>query len=309
MTMELAKKYRPKLFKEVMGQKQVVHELQEYVKKRTVPHCVLFCGPSGTGKTTLARIVANKLNCGPNDYVEINGASTRGIDDIRDRIERRMGMSAMRSGGVRVYCLDEAHKLTNDAQNALLKILEEPPKHVYFMICTTAPKKLIDTIQNRCTTFALKLLANEEMESLIERVLEKERLKLTEEMITKLVEVSSGSPRKALVILDKVVNIDDPVKKLAAIRSSDAEKQAIDLVRLLQFTKPKWPEVVKILDGLDEPEESFRHLVLGYAKSVLKGGGKFAPRAFLIIQAFRDDWYSCGQAGLYASCYEVSIQK
>ncbi len=306
---ELFKKYRPKLFKHVYGQKQVVHELQEYVKKRTVPHCILFAGPSGTGKTTLAKILTEKIGCGPSDYLEMNGALTRGIDDIRERIERRAGMAAIRSGGVRVYLIDEAHKLTNDAQNALLLITENPKKHVYFMFCTTAPNKIIETLQNRCTRFDLKLLTNQEMQTLAERINEKESLHLTEEMFDKLIEVSKGSPRKMLVIMDKIANITDESKRLASIKSSDAEAQAIDLVRLLQFQKPDWKQVVNILSNLDEPEESFRHLVLGYATKVLSGGGKFASRAYLIIQAFRDPWYDCGKAGLYAACYEVSISK
>ena len=211
-------------------------------------------------------------------------------------------------GSCRFWLMDEAHKLTNDAQNALLKLLEEPPKHVYFILCTTSPGKLIPTIRNRAMHFQTKLVVDPVLRAFVQKIAEKEKFDLDGAVLEKIVEVAQGSPRAALHNLEKILTIEDQQQQLDAIRSSDVEKQAIDLCRMLIFDKPNWKSVANLLKELEEPEESIRHMVLGYARKVLLGGGKFAPKAWLVIQCFLDHWYDCGRAGLDAACYEV-IQK
>jgi len=140
---ELYRKYRPTKFSQVLGQREAIATLANMGKRRAVPHCLLFTGPSGVGKTTLIRILREKLGCKEHDYVEINAAEARGIDTIRD-IQRRLTLSPL-SGRCRVWAIDECHRLTTDAQSALLKILEDTPPTAYFMLATTEPNKLLTT--------------------------------------------------------------------------------------------------------------------------------------------------------------------
>jgi len=143
--------------------------LAQMVKRNKVPHTLLFSGPPGCGKTTLARILRKKLNCGKYDFSEVNCADFRGIDMVRD-IRSHLQQAPI-SGDCRVWLIDEAHKLSNDAQNAFLKMLEDTPNHVYFFLATTNPQKLLKTIRTRCTEVVVKSLGDKNMEELIDDVI------------------------------------------------------------------------------------------------------------------------------------------
>ena len=142
-------KYRPQTWDEIKGNEAVVEGLESQFSsksKKNRPHVFLFYGPSGCGKTTLARIVKDELECSEANFNELNVANTRGIDTIREVIQ--FSHYSTFDGSPRIFLFDEAHKLTNDAQNALLKVLEDTPPKVYFILCTTDPKKIIKTIRN-----------------------------------------------------------------------------------------------------------------------------------------------------------------
>lgn len=304
---EYQRKYRPDDFSQVQGQEATIAYLEGKLKKKQLPHCLLFTGPSGVGKTTIARITACKLDCSIHDLTELNMADFRGIDTVRE-IRKRMGLSPI-NGKCRVWILDEIHRLTTDSQNSLLKLLEEPPKHVYFMLATTDPQKLLKTILTRCTEVKLEALSSEAMQALIASVLEQEKQELSEEVIDRIVEVADGSARKALVILEQIADLDSEEEQLAAVQNADCRRQAIELARVLIKPKPLWNEVRAVLSGLEtEDVEGLRHLVLGYARKVLLGGGKLAPRAYLVITSFRDPFYESKAAGLAAACWEVCSQ-
>lgn len=301
---EFYKRFRPKTLKGIVGQDNAVASLQTLMEKKRLPHTILLNGPSGCGKTTVARILKDFLVCGDQDFIEVNGADARGVDTIRD-IRRSVGMSPM-SGETKVWLIDEAHKLTNDAQNAFLKLLEDTPRHVYFMLATTDPGKLIKTILTRSTEIKFVAIPEEAMKRVLQRVIDKERLDISENVIEAIIEAAQGSARKALVILEQVAGLDGETAQIAAVEATNVNKVlAIELARALFDPKP-WPAVAKILTDLkDDEPEGIRYLILGYYRSVLLKGGKFAPKAFMIIDIFSKNFYDSKHAGLAAACYEV----
>jgi DNA polymerase-3 subunit gamma/tau len=298
--MELTKKYRPKLFKQIVGQPEAVETLNRLLKADQVPHTTLFYGPSGVGKTTLARILAHKLGCRGKDLNEVNCADFRGIDTVRD-IRSRLGHIPM-MGKCRVWIIDEAGELGKPAQNAFLKVLEEPPNHVYLMLATTEPQKLLKTIRTRCTEIKTKSLNPIDMETLILSICKQEKEKINSDVKDKIIEVSDGSARKALVILHQIIGLKNKQKQLEIISSADVEKQAIEICRLLMSYNPQWKDVSALIQQVDEEPESIRRMVLGYAAAVaLKGG--LLDKAIKIIDCFSQNYYDTGKAGLVWSAY------
>jgi len=304
MSEELYKKHRPTAFKGVIGQEEACKTLLSMTKGKKVPHALLFTGPSGCGKTTLARIVRGKIECGDSDFYEVNTANFRGIDTVRE-IDQRMRLAPV-SGKTRVWLIDEAHKLTNDAQNAILKMLEDTPRHVYFMLCTTEPNKLIKAIITRCTEVRCQPVPQDKLEDLIRDVLEKEGKEMGPECLSRICEVADGSPRKALVLLGQVIDIDSDEDRIKIILSSDVKVQAIAIAKALIGKKP-WAEVKGLVKACEEDPESIRRLILGYASAVLLNSGM--PRAAIILDRFRDHWYDCGKPGLVLACWEVCQTK
>lgn len=300
--MGLYQDYRPQTLDEVYGQESTVQALASLLERvsEAVPHAMLFAGPSGCGKTTLARIVAQELECSEFDLKELDIADFRGIDTIRS-IRQTMACKPMQ-GQVRVWILDEAHKLTRDAQNALLKALEDTPEHTYFMLATTEPKSLLKTIQTRCTTFELSEIDEEDLEDLVESVAEAEEVELPEGLATIIAGKAQGSARMALVILDKVIGLEGDEMEEAAQSFQSAEKQTIDLCRTM-LKKPKWKDVAVILRELEEDPETVRRSILGYMNAVLLKSAN--PKAYAIAACFAEPYYNTGKAGLTMSCFEA----
>jgi DNA polymerase III subunit gamma/tau len=303
MSEELYKKYRPRTLKGVIGQPDAVKVLTGYLASGNVPHMLLFSGNSGCGKTTLARIMADKLGCGEMDFTEINAADTRGIDTVRE-IRQQMHSRPL-SGTCRVYLHDEQHRATGDAMSAMLKMTEDTPKHVYFMFATTHPEKILPALRNRCTEIKLRSLKPAEVRQLLDKVCGKESLTVSDEVLSAIVEASEGSARKSLVLLDKVAQLTDDADRLAAITVADAKSAAFDIVRAILYAKgkPSWASVAKIIDGLGDGEEweSLRHMVLTCAtKELLKNG---SAKAANVIQAFQYNYFDSKRAGFVLSCF------
>jgi len=302
--MELYRKYRPKTLDEVLGQDHIIKSLRIMIKKEKIPHALLFAGPSGCGKTTLARILRRELGCGRHDFNELNCADVRGIEEVR-KIRQRIQQVPI-SGKCRIWLIDEAHKLTNDAQNAFLKMLEDTPKHVYFMLATTEPQKLLKTIRTRCTEITVKSLSKKLLIKLIIDTAKKEHRKISKDVIDKMVENSYGSARKILVFLNQIIDLEGEEDMLNTIEETTMEIQAIQIVRALLNPRTKWPEMAKILTEteMDEPEQ-LRWMILTYCKKVLLGGKKLSGRAFDIVQAFEDNFFDSKYAGFVATCYKI----
>ncbi len=299
--MSLYHKYRPETLEEMIGNESLIETLRAMLSKEDPPHSYLFTGPSGCGKTTLARIIKETLGCSDGDYYEIDSADFRGIDSIRE-IRRNINFKPS-SGDCRVWLIDECHQLTKDAQTALLKALEDTPKHVYFILATTELKKLLPTIKTRCTSFEVKLLDDEQMEVLINWVSENEGLEVPVNVTQSVIKTAQGSARKALVALEKLIGLDEDAMLGAVQDIEEEEKQVIDLCRYLLSKKPNWKGAAELLKKINEEPESARRMMLGYFSSVLLKTDN--SMAYNVLSCFADNFYDSGKAGLIAACYEA----
>lgn len=306
---EIYKKLRPKTLDQVIGQDKIVKVLQGYFKSNKTPHSLLISGASGCGKTTIARIISTHVECMSQNFYEINAAVDRGIEKVRD-IKNKINLKPI-AGKSKVWLLDEAHKLSSDAQNGLLKIMEDTPSWVYFILASTDPKKLISTLLNRCTQLHLNSLTDKDMEKVLNNAITQEKAKVSEEVIQRIIQQSAGSARRALVILDQIIQIEDEQEQLEAIDRSESDALGIDLARALLNPYIKWPEVASILKKITEEAEDVRRLVLAFARTTLLSGGKMSSRAYEIICAFHDpmDTAKAGHAILAACCWEVFQRK
>lgn len=297
-------KYRPKNLDSFVGNNVMLRSLQDVLSKKSRPHSFLFYGPSGCGKTTLARILATELGCSARDFHEMNSANYRGIDSIRELINK----ASLRpwEGEVVVYLLDEAHMLTKDAQNAVLKLLEEPPAHCYFALCTTDPEKLLKTIHTRCAQFGVTALGRRHIVDHLKKVYSTEtKLDPAPDLIQAITRASNGSMRAALIILDQVIDIDDIDEAIDAVHeAAGSEKLVIDLCRALA-KNPEWVEIAKMLSNLQGEPETTRYAVLGYFNSVaLKAKDPWA--ALVCIKHFSQSFMYSGKAGLTMACWKAT---
>lgn len=200
----LYRKYRPEKWDEVIGQDHIVKAISGSLKIGKVAHAYLLCGPRGTGKTTVARIIANDLGTSPNDIYEMDAASNRGIDDVRNIRENVRTLPF--DSKYKVYILDEVHMFTKDAWNALLKTIEEPPEHVIFILATTELEKIPETIVSRCQSFIFKKPTDEVLSLVVTNIAKKEGYKLEEGGAELIALLADGAFRDALGTLQKVIS-------------------------------------------------------------------------------------------------------
>lgn len=232
MYITLYRKYRPKDFDEIAGEKQIVQALKNSLKENRMAHAYMFTGPRGVGKTTTARIIAKGLNCLTNgitdtpcnncknciaidngnffDLSEIDAASNRGIDEIRS-LKERVNYQPV-EGRKKIYIIDEVHMLTKEAFNALLKTLEEPPEYVIFILATTEPDKILDTIMSRCQRYDFLPMKYEETKEKISEIAKIENIEIDDKSIEMIYEKSGGSMRDAVSIFEKVVSYNYGLK-------------------------------------------------------------------------------------------------
>ncbi len=219
----LYRKYRPQTFHDLIGQENIVHALSNAIELNRIAHAYLLCGPRGTGKTSSARILAKSLNCkeGPTltpcgkcpacldimnsipvDVIEIDAASNRSVEDTQAILEKIQYVPV--NGRYKIYVIDEVHMLSNHAFNALLKTLEEPPENVIFILATTEPHKVLDTIISRCQRFDFRRITNDDIVKRLEYISQQENINITKDALYSIAKNSQGGMRDALALLDQI---------------------------------------------------------------------------------------------------------
>ena len=300
--MSLYHKYRPATFDEFEGNANVVESLRKSLAGDSPPHTIMFHGPTGCGKTTLARICAEELGSRGSDLCEMNVADYRGIDTIRKTVSEMLYRPI--ESDCRVWILDECHNMVSLAQNAILKALEDTPEHVFFILCTTDPQKLLPTIRSRCARYQVAPLTDREMYKLLKRVVEEEKEELDKRIYQIIVRDSEGHPRAGMQILDQVLAVPPEKREEIASKTLEVHSQTIQLCRELLSESSSWKKVSRILAGLKEENvESVRLSVLNYASAVLLKNQN--QRAAIMMECMLDPFDRNGFAGLNFACYQI----
>lgn len=229
-TSALYRRYRPQSFSDVRDQNHIVTVLEGAIKKEQIPHAILFSGTRGTGKTTLARLFADAIGTKELDLYEIDAASNRGIDDIRELKEAVHTLPY--ESKHKVYIIDEVHMLTKEAFNALLKTLEEPPSHVVFILATTEEDKLLDTILSRCQVFRMRSPSKAVLAKTATEVAKEEGFTLNSDAADLVATAADGSFRDALGVLQKVImasgdkigSVDEVAEIIGAPKTATIQK-------------------------------------------------------------------------------------
>ncbi len=297
-------KYRPQTLESIHGNEELVSSLSGMLDDvEKCPHAILLHGPTGCGKTTIGRIIAERLGCKGSDLREIDAADFRGIDTIRE--VRKQSQYKPLEGKTRVWILDECHQLGSAAQPALLKILEDTPAHVYFILCTTDPQKLLPTIKGRCSQFQVKQLNERHMMKLLREVVKTEDENLAKVVYEQIIQDSLGHPRNALQVLDQVLRTEPDKRLEIAKKAAEEQSQSIELCRaLLKGPAAGWKNISTILNGLkDQEAESIRRHVMGYCQAVLLKSEN--DNAALVMEEFISPFYDSGWGGLVFACYSV----
>jgi DNA polymerase-3 subunit gamma/tau len=291
--MPLHTDYRPEEIDQVYGNETLMKSLKAVLQREDPFRTFLFTGPSGCGKTTIARIIKNELGISDYDYKYFNASNTRGIDTVRE-ILIDMQLSPM-EGDYKLYVFDECHQLTPQAQEALLKDTEEPPKHVFFVFCTTEPDKLKATFKRRGFQGQVEKLLRKDILNLMKEILDAEiyyyenekatpeidlklkRMKsLPDDLLSEISDAADGSPGQALKLLDQVVDLDDLEDARKNLHQVFGDEPSIlELAQTIadQRIRPetKWKKSQRLLAGMTAEPEAIRKGLLTYLNKVMLG--------------------------------------
>lgn len=313
MHITLYRKYRPKNFEEVAGQKEIVKTIKTSLRNGKTSHAYLFTGPRGVGKTTLARLIAKGVNCLENgitdepcnrcenclainngtflDMVEIDAASNRGIDEIR-QLKEKINYQPVK-GRKKIYIIDEVHMLTKEAFNALLKTLEEPPEHVIFILATTEADKILPTIISRCQRYDFKTLSLNDMKEQLRFIGKNEGLDIPDDVLELIYESSGGSVRDAVSILERIMvtclGEEITLEKSEEVLGVTSAKKMEEF--LMEIKEKNYTKLVKTLDSFwnDSVEiELFFKDFAKYCKGLMAKGELEIEKGLTIIGCIFD---------------------
>jgi DNA polymerase-3 subunit gamma/tau len=313
MHITLYRKYRPKNFEEVAGQKEIVKTIKTSLRNGKTSHAYLFTGPRGVGKTTLARLIAKGVNCLENgitdepcnrcenclainngtflDMVEIDAASNRGIDEIR-QLKEKINYQPVK-GRKKIYIIDEVHMLTKEAFNALLKTLEEPPEHVIFILATTEADKILPTIISRCQRYDFKTLSLNDMKEQLKFIGKNEGVDIPDDVLELIYESSGGSVRDAVSILERIMvtclGEEITLEKSEEVLGVTSAKKMEEF--LMEIKEKNYTKLVKTLDSFwnDSVEiELFFKDFAKYCKGLMAKGELEIEKGLTIIGCIFD---------------------
>lgn len=313
MHITLYRKYRPKNFEEVAGQKEIVKTIKTSLRNGKTSHAYLFTGPRGVGKTTLARLIAKGVNCLENgitdepcnrcenclainngtflDMVEIDAASNRGIDEIR-QLKEKINYQPVK-GRKKIYIIDEVHMLTKEAFNALLKTLEEPPEHVIFILATTEADKILPTIISRCQRYDFKTLSLNDMKEQLRFIGKNEGVDIPDDVLELIYESSGGSVRDAVSILERIMvtclGEEITLEKSEEVLGVTSAKKMEEF--LMEIKEKNYTKLVKTLDSFwnDSVEiELFFKDFAKYCKGLMAKGELEIEKGLTIIGCIFD---------------------
>jgi len=292
---------RPATLDDVVGQKAVVSSLRKVLSQKQLSHAFLFTGPSGTGKTTLARIVATKLGVPLRSILEVDAATNSGIDKMRELTDSVRYKALMHESDRKFVIVDESHALSKSAWQSLLKSIEEPPEHVFWAFATTEADKIPDTIRTRCLCYNLKPISSEDIDEHLTRINVQEKLGVTDEGIGLIARNAAGSMRRALVYLEQARGVKEKREILELLEKTVVGEEAIALARLLcgrgNFT---WEQVMALCAAMKgESAEGIRLVILTYAVAMLPQSKEPGP-LLAVLSAFQGPYnQSEGFAPLY----------
>lgn len=290
---ELHVEYRPDDLDDVIGQDATVKALKKKFKDKTIPHAILFTGGSGCGKTTLARIIGAEVGCSGPGLMEIDAATNTGIDAWRE-IASQLQYTNIGKSPNKFVIIDECHQLSKSSWNSLLKIIEEPPAHVYFVLCTTELSKVPKTIRTRCQEYALKDVRVDDLRDLLDDVADAEEMDLPKGAVELIARQSDGSPRRALTYLAQANGCTTKDEVADILKTPLDDKEVIEFVKMITGRKPKWKDAQAFLKEAKQLNpESVRITIVNYCNACILNSNSEgdAMRFLAVMEEFADPIY------------------